>query len=74
MALLERTTEVVSMGNYVTIAQAAKIKHVEYHAVRMWLRNHPEVPIMRLGKNVLVRIDELDKYRPYKVRVQSDEH
>lgn len=65
MALLERTTEVVSMGSYITIAEGARLKGVDYHAFRMWLRNHPEIPIMRLGKNILVQKVELEKYRPY---------
>ena len=52
------------MGDYVTIAEGARLKQVNYHALRMWLRTHPEVPIMRLGKNILVQKVELEKYIP----------
>jgi hypothetical protein len=67
MALLERTQELALPDGYLTLARAARVKGVDYHTLRMWLRMHPEVPLARVGDTVLVRLVDLVDYRPYKV-------
>jgi excisionase family DNA binding protein len=64
MAVLDRVTEVVDIGNYVTVQEAAKLKGVKYRTMHMWLCNHPEVPVKRYGRYILVRKDELEAYIP----------
>ena len=64
MALLARSRELI-LDHHVTIAQGASIKGVDYHALRMFLRNHPEIETRRIGSVVLVRKEELlEKYQP----------
>lgn len=65
MALLTRpNTEEVLLSSYVTVTQGAAAKGVSYHAFMMWLRNHPEVSVARLGSRILVRKIDLEKYIP----------
>lgn len=65
MALLTRpNTEEMVLSSYVTVAQGAAAKGVSYHAFMMWLRNHPEVSVARLGGRILVRKIDLEKYIP----------
>jgi hypothetical protein len=66
MSLVAQSEE-LSISGYVTIAQGARLKQVNYHALRMWLRLHPDVPTKRVGTVIVVRTDELEKYTPTKV-------
>lgn len=66
MSLVAQSEE-LSINGYVTIAQGARLKRVNYHALRMWLRTHPEIPTKRVGSIIVVRLAELDKYTPTKV-------
>jgi len=62
-ALLDRA-DTVHMYGLVTMAQAAERLETSYHGLRMWLRYHPEIPLLKLGTIVLLRVDELEKIRP----------
>lgn len=64
MALLARSEE-LSLPGYVTIAQGAKLKGVNYHALRVWLRKHPEIETRRIGDVIVVRRQDVEeKYQP----------
>lgn len=63
MALMERS-EALHLGQYLTIAEAARLKGVRYDTLRMWLRNHPEIETKRVGSSIVVRLAELEKYEP----------
>jgi hypothetical protein len=55
----------LNISDYVTIAQAARIKSVSYAAMRMFLRNHPgKITTRRVGTSVLLYVHDLEKYTP----------
>ena len=64
MTLLQDATELGShgLGNLVTIKQGAALKGVKYDALRVWLRNHPEIKIWRVGTTITMRKEDLEKY------------
>jgi hypothetical protein len=67
LALLTRSEE-LSIPGFVTIAQGAKLKGVSYDALRIWLRNHPEIATKHIGKSIILRTVELEKYPPWSGR------
>lgn len=63
------TTEaprIESVGNLLTLRQAAKEKGVHYDSVRLWVRRN-KVPVVRLGRSILLDRKELVKYIPMKL-------
>jgi len=62
--LAELATRVNLGEGMLTIAQAAQAKGCTYHALRMYLRTHPEVNKYCVGRQVFVRLVDLVGYVP----------
>ncbi len=54
----------LNLDDWVTIAEGAEIKGVSQDAFRMWIRLHPTTLVCRVGRTVLVRKSDLEKYVP----------
>ncbi len=54
----------VNMYGLHTLTDVAQRKSVSYNGLRMYLRYHPEVPLLRLGTILLLRTEDLEKLQP----------
>lgn len=63
MLVTERKIE--SIGNLLTMREAAREKHVTYAALRKWVYR-AQVPVVRIGRSILIDRNELNKYHPMK--------
>ena len=63
MSLAKRSNELKLKG-LLTLQQAATAKGTSYDSLRMWLRLHPCVPVQRVGRSILVRLTDIESYRP----------
>jgi len=57
-------SNILDLNEWLTFAQCAKLKGVRYEAIRMFVRLHPGTQIRRVGRTVLVKRSELEKYVP----------
>ena len=66
---LATKSEPINLKYLFTIEQAAKAKQVNYDAMRIYLRLHPEIPTIRVHRDVLVRWEDIKEgYKPRKRR------
>lgn len=67
MIMLANEKPLTTFGDLVTVAEAARQKGANANALRKWLRKK-QVPTYRVGKSILVRLDQLTGYVPRKKR------
>lgn len=55
-------TVTIAGKEHVTLRDAAKMRHENYMALLMRLKRHPEIPRMRIGRMMFVRLEDLRDY------------